>query len=155
MSQVNTKTVLLGSNADQSKNFKITVPTPEDGTLTIERANGTDVMKFLANGGVDMPTLPFLKAATGYVTLPNGFLVQWGVVVASTTSGSTNFPREFPQECVGVMITDAGGVGDVLKAALNATSFVFNKTLFNWYGINPQTGAAASPGTFFYFAIGY
>ena len=50
MSQVNTKTVLLGSNADQTKNFKITVPTPEDGSLTIERGDGTDVLSLLASG---------------------------------------------------------------------------------------------------------
>jgi hypothetical protein len=46
---------MLGKNADPAKNFKITVPTPEDGTLTIERANGADVMLVAANGRVTFP----------------------------------------------------------------------------------------------------
>lgn len=58
MSQVNTKTVLLGSNADQSKNFKITVPTPEDGTLSITRGDGSLLTNYAddaaAAGGVDI-----------------------------------------------------------------------------------------------------
>ena len=48
--------VLLGSNADQTKNFKITVPTPEDGTLTIERGDGTDVLVVGTDGKVTFPS---------------------------------------------------------------------------------------------------
>lgn len=33
--------VLLGDSADPTKNFKITVPTPEDGTLSITRGDGS------------------------------------------------------------------------------------------------------------------
>lgn len=70
MSQVNTKTLMLGQNADQSKNFKITVPTPEDGTLTIERANGTDVMLVAANGKVSFPgnVVPAFRAVSPGLT---------------------------------------------------------------------------------------
>src|SRR5512139_4277333 len=57
--QVKPNEITIGRNADQSKNFKITVPTPEDGTLTIERANGTDVMVVDATGTVKFPSMPF------------------------------------------------------------------------------------------------
>lgn len=44
--------VKLGDSADPTKNFQINVPAVPDGTLTIERGDGADVMKFLAGGGV-------------------------------------------------------------------------------------------------------
>ena len=44
--------IQLGDNADTSKNFVISVPAVADGTLTIERENGTDVLKIDASGKV-------------------------------------------------------------------------------------------------------
>lgn len=44
--------IQLGDNADTSKNFVISVPAVADGTLTIERENGTDVLTIDANGVV-------------------------------------------------------------------------------------------------------
>lgn len=42
--QLNLRTVKLGDNADTSKNFLIEVPTVADGSLSIKRGNGTDVL---------------------------------------------------------------------------------------------------------------
>ena len=47
--------IQLGDNADTSKNFVISVPAVADGTLTIERENGTDVLSIDANGKVAFP----------------------------------------------------------------------------------------------------
>ena len=47
--------IQLGDNADTSKNFVISVPAVADGTLTIERENGTDVLTIDANGRVAFP----------------------------------------------------------------------------------------------------
>ena len=47
--------VALGDDVDLTKNFKIIVPTPEDGTLTIERGDGTVVLKVETNGSVTIP----------------------------------------------------------------------------------------------------
>lgn len=44
--------IKLGDNADTSKNFVISVPAVADGTLTIERENGTDVLTIDAGGNI-------------------------------------------------------------------------------------------------------
>lgn len=50
--QLNLGQVKLGDNADESKNFLIKVPAVADGTLVIERGNGTDVLSIDASGKV-------------------------------------------------------------------------------------------------------
>lgn len=50
--------IQLGDNADTSKNFVISVPAVADGTLTIERENGTDVLTIDASGNVAFPSMP-------------------------------------------------------------------------------------------------
>ena len=47
--------IKLGSNADTSKNFVISVPAVADGTLVIERGDGTVVFKIEVNGTVTIP----------------------------------------------------------------------------------------------------
>ena len=55
MSQLSLKKIKLGDNADLSKNFVISVPAVADGTLTIERENGTDVLTIDASGNASLP----------------------------------------------------------------------------------------------------
>lgn len=50
--------IKLGDNADTSKNFVISVPAVADGTLVIERENGTDVLTIDASGRVSFPNNP-------------------------------------------------------------------------------------------------
>ena len=47
--------VLLGDNADPTKNFIISVPAVPDGTLTIARGSGEVVIKVEATGKVTFP----------------------------------------------------------------------------------------------------
>lgn len=47
--------VKLGDSADPTKNFQINVPAVPDGTLTIERGDGTDVLQVSALGVVTTP----------------------------------------------------------------------------------------------------
>lgn len=55
MSQLSLKKIKLGDNADTSKNFVISTPAVADGTLTIERENGTDVLTIDSSGKVVFP----------------------------------------------------------------------------------------------------
>ena len=73
--------IKLGDNADTSKNFVIAVPAVADGTLVIERGNGTDVLSIAADGKVTIP----------------GNVQTWQDVKASralgtTYTNSTGFP---------------------------------------------------------------
>ena len=61
MSLLSLKKIKLGDNADTSKNFVISVPAVADGTLTIERENGTDVLTIDANGFVGLADGPKIK----------------------------------------------------------------------------------------------
>ena len=69
---LNLKKIKLGDNADLSKNFVISVPAVADGTLVIERGNGTDVLTMDASGKVVFPgnsqawTNPTRVAGTTY-----------------------------------------------------------------------------------------
>lgn len=66
MSKIALKTIKLGDSADTSKNFLISVPAVPDGTLTIERENGTDVLTVGASGKVTMtPTDAMLPLGVG------------------------------------------------------------------------------------------
>lgn len=49
---LNLTKIKLGSDVDPSKNFLISTPAIADGTLTIERENGTDVLSIDVNGKV-------------------------------------------------------------------------------------------------------
>lgn len=64
MSQLSLKKIKLGDNADLSKNFVISVPAVADGTLTIERENGTDVLTIDASNNI--------RAAAGASLVGNG-----------------------------------------------------------------------------------
>lgn len=77
--QLNLTKIQLGSNADQSKNFVISVPDTPDGTLTIERGNGTDVLTVDASG--------VITATNGLVT--NRMIL--GTSVATTSGTSIDF----------------------------------------------------------------
>ena len=61
MSQLSLKKIKLGDNADLSKNFVISVPAVADGTLTIKRENGTDVLTIDASGFMGVADGPKVK----------------------------------------------------------------------------------------------
>lgn len=57
--------IQLGDNADTSKNFVISVPAVADGTLVIERGNGTDVITVAATGNVTQKAGIFTDGVSG------------------------------------------------------------------------------------------
>lgn len=78
MSQLSLKKIKLGDSADTAKNFLISVPTIPDGTLTIERENGTDVLTVDAAGKVAFPgnVVPaFIATKTNTVSVPGNLSV--------------------------------------------------------------------------------
>ena len=92
--------IKLGDNADNSKNFLISVPAVADGTLVIERGDGTDVLRMNAAGLMSLPQMSNSFTAKGHCLLPNGLMVQWGSVITSsggviTETLSTEFPNVF------------------------------------------------------------
>ena len=139
--------IKLGDNADTSKNFVISVPAVADGTLVIERGNGTDVLKFLANGGVEMPTLAFLKNQNGYVTLPNGIVIQWGIsaFVSRSTLGIT-FPTPFSTQFLSASI---------MFADLTANGMTSQMTSFSLAAMQHYISGPAGSGNLYWFAIGH
>ena len=90
MSQLSLKKIKLGDNADLSKNFVISVPAVADGTLTIERENGTDVLTIDESGGININSpwksyTPKLFGSTttgvGTYTSQIGFYIDFGAFV--------------------------------------------------------------------------
>jgi hypothetical protein len=99
MSQLSLKKIKLGDNADLSKNFVISVPAVADGTLTIGRENGADVLSIAADGKADFSFGLFGfeygasgVARRGYIKVPvwlGGWVLQWGSITF-TASAATN-----------------------------------------------------------------
>lgn len=82
-SLLNLTAIRLGDSATPSKNFIISVPDIPDGTLTIERGDGTDVLTIDAAGKVAFP----------------GNVQSWKNVTATRVAGTpyvndTPFPIE-------------------------------------------------------------
>jgi len=70
MSQLKVKEVLLGDNADPSKNFVISTPAIADGTLSIKRQDGTNVLSIAADGKVQFPGGGTIGSDYGKLTSP-------------------------------------------------------------------------------------
>lgn len=134
MSQLSLKTIRLGDSADESKNFLIKTPAVADGTLVIERGNGTDVMTVSADGTVTMPNLnPQI----------------WQDVKASRSLGSANYVNSTPlpiQVSMSGSSTAAlqfkgwvGGVGVAFSTTQNSTGsgcgLVFTVPVGASYGV--------------------
>lgn len=84
-----------------------TTPTP-DGSNPLQIANIGSVLSQIASGG----GLPSQKAATGYVQLPGGLIMQFGSL-NSGASGQTviQFPIKFPGFPVGIWANEANASG--------------------------------------------
>lgn len=121
MSDLNLRSIQLGDNADKSKNFVIKVPAIADGTLTIERGNGTDVLSIDANGKVTtpgnvVPTFSVYKSAV-VQSIPND-------VYTKISLQSEDY--------------DVGGCFD------NVTNYRFQPTVAGYYFIHGQVTFAAA-----------
>jgi hypothetical protein len=85
------------------------------------------------------------KADPGYAWLPNGILMQWGTVSASTTVGNVTFPVTFPTAILGVTVTPA------TTYIVNGYPNVIAQTTST---CNVRTGSTTSR-TMFWQALGY
>jgi len=91
--------IQLGDNVDTSKNYVIKVPAVADGTLVIERGNGTDVLSIDASG-----KLTFTAADT---QLPLGVEQTWQDVTASRATDTTYTNSTGRSICVSIATTSA------------------------------------------------
>lgn len=76
MSTLNLKNIQLGDNPDPSKNFVISTPAVADGTLSIKRQDGTNVLSIAANGKAVIPGVVGTVAQSGGV--PTGQIIESG-----------------------------------------------------------------------------
>lgn len=89
---------------------------------------------------IGTPTL----AANGHSYLPNGLLVNWGVVAANTTAGLITFSRAYTTNVYSVTLTGA------VAAANTSHTLAVNNTTANVR----CTSTAATGSNLFFFAIG-
>lgn len=76
MSTINLKNIQLGDNPDPSKNFVLSVPAVSDGTLSIKRQDGTNVLSIDAAGKAVIPGVVGTVAQVGGI--PTGQVVERG-----------------------------------------------------------------------------
>lgn len=81
--------IKLGDSATPSKNFIISVPDIPDGTLTIERADGTDVLTIDATGRVKFPSSS-VPAFSAYQSAPQASSTAYTKVAFQTEQFDTN-----------------------------------------------------------------
>ena len=78
-----------------------TAPTPAYGDNSAKLATTAFVQNALLSADQSL-------ASNGYVTLPGGVIIQWGVVNSTTSSPETHytpFPIQFPNACFNVVVT--------------------------------------------------
>ena len=103
MSTIAVKKVKLGDNADPSKNFLIEVPAVADGTLTIKRENGTNVLSIDATGKAVIPGVVGTVAQVGGI--PTGQIVERG----SNTNGEYVRFADGTQICYQLLASSSAG----------------------------------------------
>lgn len=141
MSTLKTKKVQLGDNADPSKNFLIEVPAVADGTLSIKRQDGTNVLSIDATGKAVIPGVVGTVAQVG--GLPTGQVVERGsnangeyvrfadgtqICVAAVTfvgNGNWTYPSTFASAPVVAPVNSSGAAtafSITVTIAVNTTS---------------------------------
>lgn len=114
MSTLNLKNIQLGDNPDPSKNFVLSVPAVADGTLSIKRQDGTNVLSIDATGKAVIPGVVGTVAQVGGI--PTGQVVERG----SNANGEYVRFADGTQICVkpslGTMQT-ATAVGSIFRDA--------------------------------------
>ena len=84
----------------------------------------------------------------GYLIMPNGFILQWGQVTATSTTETVTFPIPFPHRCLNITCTDyASGDDTGITSATGISTLPTTTTvIFSCYN---------SVDTFFWQAIGH
>jgi len=99
----------LGLSVTPANNFVLDA-SADNGTMKLARESGQDIMTVDAAGKVAFPQLAQSLSPAGYVTLPNGIIIQWGTAVISTTAANTweiggtqPYPIPFPNAVLAVV----------------------------------------------------
>lgn len=88
------------------------------------------------------------KTANGYQKLPNGLVLQWGIVTSAANPTGITFPVAFSTAVLGITFGNTSGVNVTTNAVAVTTSG------FNFNSFAPPTGAFAAV-TSYWFALGY
>lgn len=126
MSLLKTAKVQIGKGLNALHNF-IFDASPQDGTLTLKRENGQEVMKFGNDGKPTFEQLSKAFGSSGSVELPNGLILKWGRGVFNGASAYSTlgviFQEPFPTLCASVQATSgAPGVGCAISEGSISTS---------------------------------
>lgn len=120
MPDLNLRSIQLGDSSDSSKNFVIKTPAIADGTLVIERGDGTDVLSIAANGKVLFPTANITTIGD---QLMGGNLIKMGrssVTFDATGTATLAFGSAFSTNVTSLILTNSnivvGGEGVILGA---------------------------------------
>jgi len=88
-------------------------------------------------------TLGISNASTnGYSSIPNGLLMQWGIVAANSTAKNVTFPTAFPINCFSIVISGA-----------DASTFSVSAQIVNNTTANVKTSNATT-ANYFWHAVG-
>jgi len=163
MSTIAVKKIKLGDNADTSKNFLIEVPAVADGTLTIKREGGINVLSVAADGGIELNATwksytPVLLGATtagvGTYTIRQGEYLDLGTVVfvrirldwsAHTGTGAMHITLPTMADNTTLNALTTWGNGTNVGAAHVPLALVINSDAIQIYGVSTSGGGAAVP----------
>jgi len=89
----------IGLSATPANNFTLTAAA-DNGTMKLARgdarATTQDILTVDAAGKVAFPAMGQSIVANGYLKLPGGLIVQWGLVNTGAGNGGISFPIQFP-----------------------------------------------------------
>jgi len=61
-------------------------------------------------------------ATAGYANLPNGLLINWGTVTATTAGATFTFSTAFPNACNAVLVSNAAGASSAIVVSAGTPS---------------------------------
>lgn len=153
--QLNIRTVKLGDSATPANNFLITTPAVPDGSLSIQTEAGLALID-LAAGKVSFPNQGQELTGNGYIKLPGGLILQWGVLTATTVNANTPvahspaWPIPFPTALL--FAQAAASMPWLTGQILQANTAAPDKTYMSFYAVSSVAGVSF-PVT--YFGLGY
>lgn len=87
-------------------------------------------------------------AASGYITLPGGLVIQWASVTATSSAQAVSFPVAFTTEAYGVVVTSTENLARVFSVtSLTISGFTLNQ-------LNSGSGSSTSDCNSFWIAAG-
>lgn len=133
----------LAVGANEAFQFK-----PVAGGLELSQ-DGITFQTVDTDGKVAFPAMGVSFVSNGYITLPGGFLIQWGAAGPTGANGGVgvNFPVPFPNACLSVTASALASGSDSPSANIGNDLYAGGVTL--WMS---QPGAGY---TIRWIAIGY